>query len=612
MDDRLQSIEQKVDQLSELVDRLQRRLVVLEAERAPVFAPAEPAATTPAQALAVAQEALVAPPGSAMASASPPEVVALPTGADVGRFVALSGRSLLVFGGAFFFRAMTERDSLPRSAGVALGLAFAALWVALAWRDARGRDAWSARFHGVTAALIGFPLVSEATLRLGVLSTPTAAVTLAAFAGLLLFTAWRHDLALVGWAGVLGALGTAVALWSGAADPWPVALLLVVLGCTVLALDASRGWTGVRWLPMLVANFLLLRWVSSLAAQPDEAHAGQLRLAVAFAFALVLVSLATIAARTWRWRLPLGAFEAVQTVAVLTLGVATALRVQGLLPGVALGTGAAALVLAGGALDSGRRLVSAQARGFDVWFYSVLGLVLVLAGGPLASRGVFLTLLWAGLGFTAAVLGRRGHPLMLWGFAALLGWAAAGAGDVLVAVRDGWVAGAATAWAPFGGEVALATALIVGSYLAQTVRRPGPEAGPSRLLAGALLLLVVATGAASVMALARALLGGEGANVGALELSRTLVIVAAALGLSVARRWGGPAELGWAAWVVLAASGLKLLVQDLRLGQAGTLFVAFIAVGAGVLLVPRLMRRPGATPVPVAAGSSASDLRPAA
>src|SRR5580765_5659375 len=122
-----ESLEGKLEALSETVRRLERRLLAFESSGTPVeTAPAEPVPV---------EEAV--------------SVAALPQQGDVLNALTQVGRSCLVLGGAFLIRAMTDSGTLPRSIGAALGLSYALLWIVLADRAAgRGRSS-SGAFLGV-------------------------------------------------------------------------------------------------------------------------------------------------------------------------------------------------------------------------------------------------------------------------------------------------------------------------------------------------------------------------------------------------------------------------------------------------------------------------------
>ena len=96
-----------------------------------------------------------APSGAEALEPADLPAIALPSGA-----FTLVGRTLLVMAGAYLARALTEVGLVPLAAGVALGLAYAVAWQALAAREAAVRVA-SASFHSMASGLIAFPLIWE-------------------------------------------------------------------------------------------------------------------------------------------------------------------------------------------------------------------------------------------------------------------------------------------------------------------------------------------------------------------------------------------------------------------------------------------------------------------
>src|SRR5204862_7673283 len=74
---------------------------------------------------------------------------------------ALIGRSILIVGGAFLLRALTEAGWVPQLAGVALGFVYAMAWIVVAPE---------------TAALIAGALIVEATIRFHALDAPAGAL----------------------------------------------------------------------------------------------------------------------------------------------------------------------------------------------------------------------------------------------------------------------------------------------------------------------------------------------------------------------------------------------------------------------------------------------------
>jgi hypothetical protein len=63
-----------------------------------------------------------------------------------------------------------------------------------------------------------------------------------------------------------------------------------------------------------------------------------------------------------------------------------------------------------------------------------------------------------------------------------------------------------------------------------------------------------------------------------------------ALGLGhLASRWNR-LELGWVAYGAIGLGALKLVGEDLRFGNAGTLMVSLLFYGLILILLPKVMR----------------------
>src|SRR3954449_1241477 len=84
------------------------------------------------------------------ALAPPPLRVSAPPRENV---LALTGRAVLILGGAFLLRAATETALNPRI-GIALGLAYAIVWIAAAAIAAKNGRRTPAIFHTAAAAVI--------------------------------------------------------------------------------------------------------------------------------------------------------------------------------------------------------------------------------------------------------------------------------------------------------------------------------------------------------------------------------------------------------------------------------------------------------------------------
>jgi hypothetical protein len=110
-------------------------------------------------------------------------------------------------------------------------------------------------------------------------------------------------------------------------------------------------------------------------------------------------------------------------------------------------------------------------------------------------------------------------------------------------------------------------------------------------VARTLLALAFTAGASSLLVLVAAPgLAGTPPDAGVLATVRTVLLALAAAGLARAGRTPQFLELGWVAWVVLAAGGIKILVEDFPASSPSTLFVALAAYGAALIVVPKISR----------------------
>ena len=91
----------------------------------------------------------------------------------------LIGRVLLIFGGAYLLRAVTENQIVPTGVGLTLGAAYALFWLFRSFvigRDPENQA--TALFYGAASALLLLPLLAEATGRFAMLSGIQATMAL--------------------------------------------------------------------------------------------------------------------------------------------------------------------------------------------------------------------------------------------------------------------------------------------------------------------------------------------------------------------------------------------------------------------------------------------------
>jgi hypothetical protein len=576
MDDRLTFLEARVSEVSSALEDLSRRLAALEAGAAPVP-------------LRTAGEKLFSP--AKAEEPEEPEELHLPVHADFGLWVALVGRTLVALGGGYLLRALTGAGLLPQSVGVLLAFVYALVWLVLADRaGGRGR-ATSAAFHGVTAVLIGFPLLWEATSRFGYLPAGGAALAVALFTALAFLVAWRRDLPAFALTAGAGSALASLAILVGTHAWLPLGLVLVLLGEAGLGLATHRGWRASGWLlPFPAYLALLLVETQGVVKETGGVPALVLGLALCLSY-LGIVSLDAVVRQ-----------RGLQGFAALHGGAAALLGYGGIVlvaPGrgaaVAAGLGALGLLLGAGAYVAAFRRVERAERG-KLLFYSGLGLFFVLAGSGLLLPDAALPFAWSALAMLCAWAAVRVSRVTLSLHGAIYALAAALASGLTSLGAHAFAAPPALAWPPFtaGAAVALAAAAVCCALpvprLAQFWK---PYASFTRLVQ--LAVLTWGAGGALLYVLVPLLAGrpGAGVDAGLLAAVRTAVLAGSALLLGWIARWERLHEAAWLVYPLLLAAGVKLLVEDFPHGRPLTLFVALALCGGALILAPRLARRAG-------------------
>jgi hypothetical protein len=565
MADRLSALEQQLLDLQRKVERLEKRM------DAGVLLPGAPASPTQ----------------------TPGEDAELGTIAfNFTSLLTLSGRSLIILGGAYLIRAITESRVLPAAAGVALGMAYAGLWILAAGRAASKGLKGDATFHVVVATVIAFPLIFEATVRFHFLGPQTSAIALGFMVVFALAIAWRFNHQIMAWIITVAALITAVVLIANTGAVLAIEAFLLVLGLSTLWLGYDRHWTLLRWPAALVVDFvalgLVLRAVGPERPDPPAMVIGLL---------MVLVGsyIASFAVRTLVRGREVLPFEIFQTAASLVLGLGGSVVVVRAAHAAAEPLGVISLALGAGSYAVAYAFISrTHGKNVNFYFYTALALVFTLAGLSLLLGVTLLILSFCALAVIVTLLGRRfNHPaLLLHGFAYLLGaaWVSgllkdAGSyllGDAAAHVREsGWI----------GWLVLLAS---VGCALTLNRKRESQVVLMTRVArlgqVGLLVLLLGGTTIYLVVVLITHLLGHP-LEQGGIAILRTAVFACSAVALAAsARRWAIH-EMAWLAWVLLGGTGLEVLVEDLRYSGPSLLFIAFAIIGIAFILVPKLLSK---------------------
>lgn len=506
--------------------------------------------------------------------------------ASLQRWLALAGRTLVVLGGAYLLRAITESHAVTPPAGVALGLLYGAPWLLLASR-AGGRGAQlDAVCHALSTALIGYPLVWEATVRFQVLTPAQSAGLLAVLTGAALVLSSRRKLQSLAWVVTFGALLSAVGL-AAVTSAWiPFTLVAIGVGIATMWLGYLYGWVEMRWPAAAVANLMLV--VAAGRASTDGPATAVLWLQM-----LMLGSyLGSVTIRTIVGSHHLVPFEVAQSAGALTVGFG---GLWFLLSGSPTGLHVLAVVsllLAGGLYATAFGFTETHRPYANFFFQSVVACVFTIAG---LTIGLGPTR--ASIGFTvfAAValsLARRHRRSSLALHAAVYATAAAIASG-LIATSTGAMTAPIAAGIRVPDMTSLAALAIIVAVIGLPVRdaRDGwPWVATAVRCVVAALAAITAGGIVAAYVLSQAAGTVDTAQVSTI---RTLVLVGSAFAVAAAGRRPAGREASWLTYPLLTIAGLKLVLVDFVQGRPTTLFAALALYGAALIIAPRLLRRAG-------------------
>ncbi|MGE5344870.1 MAG: hypothetical protein ACM3JH_02855 [Acidithiobacillales bacterium] len=574
MEDPVRLLSATVEELKASVRALEARVAALETSRAE----APPAPALPAAAESPSEAPLPASSGPGPAEAGLP------------RLVALAGRGLVLLGGAYLFRALTEAHVLPAAAGVTLGLLYAAALLVLEDRAAATGDAAAATAYAAVSTAVVCPIAWEATTRLGVFGAGTGLAVLGGAGAALLVEAARRRLQAAAWLAVLGSLGSAFAILLSSFALEAVLAFLILAGTLAVVVATLRGWPGLAWPAALAADLLAVQSgfiLGRASGMPEDWASARPGLVASLLVALALLSLLQTVVRTVLLKAEPELFDFVQpSLAVLTgVGAAAAIGPRAGLSPAALGLGVLAVAAALLVLDTLRpvsRPVSA--------LHTATGAVFVVAGGFLAVPAAYLAAFWSATAVAAALAFLRVPGRTRAVQTAVFVVASSFAAGLLPGAARLFFGTGQNEAQPFltSALPALVAAFVSWGALASRLA-PGPyrfRKNPTAAVAGTIAILDIATLAEG--ALQTHLVGPR--DLGGGSALRTLTISAAAVLLAALRRRRFAAPLGYVVYPLLAVAGLRIVLYDLRYGRPSTLFLTFAVYGAALIFAPRLLR----------------------
>jgi hypothetical protein len=531
-----------------------------------------------------------AEPGRAAADEPPPESSAAHS--LVASAPTHIGHTLLIFGGAYLLRAMTDFQFVPTGIGISMGAAYALFWLLMAYRKS------ALETHRTTAAILGalsivliMPLLVEAVQHFKLLSGPQSATALAVYCALALGVGLKRNLRTLVWLATAGSIVTALGIMIVSHSAYVVATILILLGLATLWIAYLKDWLGLQWLGAAGANGVVLGLVG---LSTTDQWSIEPETAAVFATFLLLTYLVSFVYRTHGSGHSVAFFEPMQALAASAIAFTATMMAEqagqfglGLMAILSIVVGGSAYALAFS--PETRRL-----RGRNFFFYSTMGLVYVLAGSGLMLPHTAAAILWALLAVMMAVMSGRTGRVALSLQCTLLLFAAGIYSGILGTGLRALAGDAGPGWPDLLGThitVALATVACLFIPVAQQSERWGKLAGLPQLIV--LALAVWQVGGLIVVFMAPPLAGaaGEEPVLSVLASLRTAVLSVAAATLAVSsRHWRWP-EARWLAYPLLILVAIKLFAEDFPHGNAASLFVSLAFVGSAVLLVAKAIKR---------------------
>ena len=565
MEDRIGWLESRVASLTDRVATLEQRLALIDG-RAGTNAPVADSATIQNQ----------APP---IAHLEQTYFQQLP---------GLAGRTLVVLGGAYLLRALTESNLLTTSTGVGLGILYGAPWLLLASRAAARGAELDAFAHALTAALIGYPLVWEATLRFSVVSPAQSAALLGVLTASAFALAWARQLEGLAWVVMLGTAVSAVGLAIGTGDWTAYTMLAIGVGIATLWLGYTRNWTILRWPAAAIANtmLLILTGRASASGEVNEALIVQLLMLAGY--------LGSFAIRTLLIGRRVIPFEVVQSIGVLVIaygGAIALIRSTG--SNVVVGVASVALATAGYLVAFA--FVDRRRHVRNFFFYAMLAQLFAVVGIALSVGAVAGSVVYSFAAFLTAALARHTGRLVLLLQAAVYAIAATLASGLAAQAALAMLLSPTIDWGAISISQILAL-LAIGCVTFVRIRHPIETWGIFESILYVVVIAVLTwTAAGTAIAFLIAVPRGGDLMAGSLMATvRTIVLVTATLSLAAAARLAGGREAAWLVYPMLLLTGAKVVFVDFPQGRPQTLFAALASYGIALIVAPRLLRRPPA------------------
>lgn len=449
---------------------------------------------------------------------------------------ALIGKSILIIGGGYVLRALTEMGVLAEAAGIALGLTYALFWVFVADRALKRGRTIVALFDAATAALIAASLIWEATTRLHLLTPAIASSLIVAVSLAMLMVARHHRSAPIALIAVILGCLTCIGVAIGTAHLVEPLFALSIIGFVVSIFD----WPlHIFSIVAAASDALALPLIAmTLMAQGHENIPAEMAL-IAFAVAWLIIP------------------RPAQAVIATALGLGGAAAIAQFHDGDVIGVAIVCIVISAACWFAAFRRSRDDVFAICAAIAAFAGTILVLQPTPLAG-------VWAVASLASAFAARRWSwdwmnvHAACWALAAAL---AAGLPSAFIGAKDP---------SPIVVIVALLAAVALWAASEQAHRSRF-----TLLTIVAAASIAVTVGGLSDLMTSRAILA----------MTRTVVLSVAAVvltGLS-----SSVPEAKNLSRILLVVCGAKLLLEDLRAGNGVTITVALALYGGAILIVAR-------------------------
>jgi len=512
--------------------------------------------------------------------------------------ISFIGRSLVVLGGAFLLRWLTQSGILPQSVGSVIGMIYALLWIAMADIKAGHGQRYSAVFHGVTGALIALPLLVEATTKFHYLTATLSAILLPAFIILGLVVAGRRNLRSLAWLVTLPAIPLAFLLARQTGTTTPFLISLLILGFVTLWLGYLRHWHVLATLVAGAVNIGMARMVIEMAVTskriPAEQQVSQWE-ALALLFGLIALYFGSYCFRVFKRKRTITRLEIGQTLAVVLIGLGGALIVINASGSSMLPLGIICLVLSIASYTAAYGLLPRRdpnRRNF--LFYTLLALAMVLLGCEMSLERSTAAIVFTAIALMSGVLANRiSSPILFLHGAAYLIAAILRSG-LLEATFHGFVGSSAQLgeWISVPVLFALVLTTLYPWFPRPEIRSIDSYLG-RRSVDILRFVTVFAWGGFLVSLLAQLSPQGEDTESYRrfLACSRTGVLALSATLLAWYSHRKRLRNLAWLVYAILLVGAIKILFEDIAVGGAATLFLSFGMYGGTLILAPRLLHR---------------------